>query len=144
MVDVDVNVKILATNNIMKNQEYNISDLAKEFDISTRTLRFYEEKGLLSPKRLNKNLRVFSKRDRARLKLILRGKRFGYSLDEIAEMIGLTDIDMQEADQIKKSLDYGNQRLKEIRERINELELLAEDLLSVKEMLENRLEKLKN
>lgn len=122
--------------------EFSISDLAKEFDVSTRTLRFYEEKGLLSPKRLHKNLRIFSKRDRARLKLILRGKRFGYSLAEIAEMIGLTDIDMQEADQIRKSLDFGNHRLIEIRERINELELLEEDLLSVKKMLKNRLCKL--
>jgi len=60
---------------------YSISELADELDISTRAIRFYEEKGLISPKRTKGNHRIYSKRDRTRLKLILRGKRLGYSLD---------------------------------------------------------------
>jgi len=62
------------------NEFYSISELARELDISPRTIRFYEEKRLISPKRNKANQRIYSKRDRARLKLILRGKRFGYAL----------------------------------------------------------------
>jgi len=122
---------------------YTISDLATEFEISPRTIRFYEEKGLISPERTKGNQRKYSKRDRARLKLILRGKRFGYSLDEIAEMIGMTDVNMSEAEQIEKSLAYGEKKLAEIRDRIRELDLLQEDLLSVKERLLKSLAELK-
>lgn len=122
---------------------YMISDLAIEFEISPRTIRFYEEKGLISPERTKGNQRKYSRRDRARLKLILRGKRFGYSLDEIAEMIGMTDVNMSEAEQIEKSLAYGEKKLAEIRERIRELDLLQEDLLSVKERLLKSLAELK-
>jgi len=86
---------------------------------------------------------VYDRRDRARLKLILRGKRFGYSLEEIAEMIGMTDVDMGEAEQIERSLLYGEKKLGEIRERINELRLLERDILTVKERLLSRLQEIK-
>ena len=127
-----------------RNGAYIISDLAAEFDISPRTIRFYEEKGLISPRRTKGNQRIYGKRDRARLKLILRGKRFGYSLNEIAEMIGMTDLNMSEVEQIEKSLDYAKKKLAEIRDRIKDLELLEEDLLSVKAKLDKRLDQLKN
>jgi len=127
-----------------RNGAYIISDLATEFDISSRTIRFYEEKGLISPQRTKGNQRIYDKRDRARLKLILRGKRFGYSLDEIAEMIGMTDLNMSEVEQIEKSLDYAKKKLAEIRDRIKDLELLEEDLLSVKAKLDKRMDQLKN
>ena len=127
-----------------RNGVYIISDLATEFDISSRTIRFYEEKGLISPRRTKGNQRIYGKRDRARLKLILRGKRFGYSLDEIAEMIGMTDLNMSEVEQIEKSLDYAKKNLAEIRDRIKDLELLEEDLLSVKAKLDKRMDQLKN
>jgi len=65
---------------------YTISDLASEFDVTTRTIRFYEEKGLLSPRREGVR-RIYSPADRTRLRLILRGKRLGLSLDESAEII---------------------------------------------------------
>jgi len=89
----------------MKNK-YTISELASELDISTSTIRFYEDKGLISPERTPGNQRTYTKKDRARLKLILRGKRFGASLSEIAEMIGLADSGITELDQIEKSLYY--------------------------------------
>ena len=126
-----------------RDRTYTISDLATEFEISSRTIRFYEEKGLISPERTKGNQRKYSRRDHARLKLILRGKRFGYSLDEIAEMIGMTDVNMSEAEQIEKSLAYGETKLEEIREQIRELEFLEEDILSVKEKLLKSLAKLK-
>ncbi|HTY21871.1 MAG TPA: MerR family DNA-binding transcriptional regulator [Desulfomonilaceae bacterium] len=126
-----------------KNKTYHISELAREFDISPRSIRFYEEKGLIAPQRTSGNQRIYTRHDRARLKLILRGKRFGYSLDEIAEMIGMTTGEMEEVQQIEKSLAYGEKKLKEIRQRIEELELLEHDILSVKEKLLNRLAQLK-
>ena len=70
---------------------FTISELAAQLDISPRTIRFYEKKGLISPRRTPGNQRVYTPKDRARLKLILRGKRFGFSLDEIAEMNGMPD-----------------------------------------------------
>ncbi len=118
---------------------YSISELANEFHISLRTIRFYEEKRLISPKRSKGNYRIYSRRDRARLKLILRGKRFGYSLEEIAEMIGMTDVNMSEIAQIEKSLAYGEKKLREIRQRIEDLRLLEQDLLNVEQKLLCRL-----
>jgi DNA-binding transcriptional MerR regulator len=130
------------SNKNAKKTRYSISELAAQFDISPRSIRFYEEKGLISPKRSRGNQRIYTKRDRARLKLILRGKRFGYSLDEIAEMIGMTDADISEVTQIERSLAYGERKLKEIRKQIEELELLEQDILSVREKLRKRLEEL--
>ena len=74
---------------------YTISELAKEFGVTTRTIRFYEDQGLLSPKREGTN-RVFSPRDRVRLKLALRGKRLGFSLAEIRELFELYDVSRDE------------------------------------------------
>jgi DNA-binding transcriptional MerR regulator len=79
---------------------YSISDLAREFDVTTRTIRFYEDQGLLSPSRAGAT-RVFSNRDRVRLKLALRGKRLGFSLAEIRELFELYDVSRDE----KKQLD---------------------------------------
>ena len=121
---------------------FTISQLARALDISTRSIRFYEEKGLISPQRTSGNQRVYSRRDRARLKLILRGKRFGYNLTEIAEMIGLTNVDMDETEQIQKSLKYGEKKLTEIHDRISELQKLEQDLTEIKEKLIHRLQEI--
>ncbi|ANG62246.1 MerR family transcriptional regulator [Marinobacterium aestuarii] len=69
---------------------YSISDLAREFDITTRSIRFYEDQGLLSPERRGQT-RIYSRQDRVRLKLILRGKRLGFSLTECGELFELWD-----------------------------------------------------
>lgn len=122
---------------------YTISELAAEFGISPRSIRFYEEKELIEPQRTSGNQRVYTKRDRARLKLILRGKRFGYSLEEISEMIGMTNAELNEVTQIDTSLAYGERKLREIHDRINELQLLEKDILSVREKLIRRLSDIK-
>jgi len=127
----------------MKKDTYLVSELASEFEVSPRTIRYYENRGLLSPARSRGNYRIFSRRDRARLRLILRGKRFGYSLEEIREMIGLADTDMTEIEQIEKSLDFGERKLVEIRHRMAELGHLKADLLAVKAILMDRLAQLK-
>ena len=121
---------------------YTISDLASEFDISTRSIRFYEEKNLISPRRTDGNQRIYSRRDHVRLKLILRGKRFGYSLEEISEIIGLTDFDLDEVEQIRKTLAMGQKKITDVRERINDLKLLEEELVSFQAKMDSRLREL--
>ena len=74
----------------MSSQTYSISDLARELDITTRAIRFYEEQGLLSPERRGQE-RIYSPRDKVSLKLILRGKRIGFSLAECKTLIELYD-----------------------------------------------------
>jgi len=125
------------------NAYYSISELAREFDISPRAIRFYEEKNLISPRRSKGNYRIYSKRDRSRLRLILRGKRFGYTLDEIAEIIGFNDVDMNEQEQIEKAIVFGARKLREIREQINELQLLEQEMLELGKALRKRLDELR-
>ena len=119
-------------------QTHTISQMADLLDISTRTIRFYEEKGLIRPRRTTGNQRVYTPRNKARLKLILRGKRFGFSLDEIAEMIGMATTDLNEMDQIENSLKFGDAKLKEIKERKRELKILEQDILATKKKLLKR------
>lgn len=126
----------------MKKLTYSISELASEFGITSRSVRFYEEKGLIQPDRTAGNQRRYTKQDRTRLKLILRGKRFGYSLDEIAKMIGLADVDINEVDQIQSALRYGDKKLREIRQRMEELKTMEQDMTEVRQKLIDRLETL--
>ena len=81
-------------------QTYTISALAEEFSVTSRTIRFYEDKDLLHPRR-NGLARVYSRRDRARLKLILRGKRLGFSLADIREMLDLYDLGDGQIEQMR-------------------------------------------
>lgn len=128
----------------MSDPTYSISTLADEFDISSRTIRFYEEKGLLAPKRTKGNQRKFSRRDRFRLKWILRGKRFGYSLEEISHMLGMTDIHMDAAHQIRTTLSYGEKKITEITERIRELKIMRSDMIALRQALLQRLSTLED
>lgn len=82
---------------------FSISELAREFDVTTRTIRFYEDQGLLSPRREG-TTRIFSGRDRVRLKLALRGKRLGFSLAEIRELFELYDVSRDEHKQLEEFL----------------------------------------
>jgi DNA-binding transcriptional MerR regulator len=122
---------------------FTISGLAAELDLTTRAIRFYEEKGLIKPRRSSGNHRLYDRRDRARLKLVLRGRRFGYTLEEIAEMIGPADDPLDEVGQIERSLVYGERTLKEIARRQDELDELKRDILRVKRRLTTRLQQLK-
>ncbi|CUA80185.1 MerR family transcriptional regulator [Anoxybacillus suryakundensis] len=121
---------------------YTISQLAEQFDISTRTIRYYEERGLISPIRTESGQRLYTKKDRAVLKLILRGKRFGFSLEEIHEMISLFDNDRTGRKQLKKTIVYGEQKLKEVTERIEDLMQLKQEMESILEDFRERLQKL--
>ena len=90
-------------------ETYGIAELAAEFGVTTRTVRFYEDKGLLSPEREGQR-RVYSARDRVRLRLIMRGKRLGLSLEEIGELIDLYDVDPSEVTQLTHFVDVIRQR----------------------------------
>ncbi len=126
----------------MSEKCFSISELATEFAITTRSIRFYEEKGLLRPERTSGNQRRYAPKDRTRLKLILRGRRFGYALDEIAKMIGLADVDVDEIDQIRTALAYGDKKLFEIRQRMTELMAMEADMNAVRQKLIDRLAEL--
>ena len=120
---------------------YTISDLAKEFDVSTRTIRYYEEVGLLYPlERQEGKQRLYDRKTRARLKLILRGKKFGFSLEEIKEMIELYEVDHTEKEQLKRTIEYGDKKIKEIDERIEDLVRLKEEMLNLRAEFMNKLE----
>src|SRR5262245_6195591 len=83
--------------------EYSIGDLAREFDVTPRAIRFYEDHGLLAPKRDGQR-RIYSPRDRTRLKLTLRGKRLGLSLSEIRELIDMYEPGRDERPQLERFL----------------------------------------
>jgi len=102
-------------------RHFAISELAKEFDVSKRHIRFCEEKGLISPRITKLNRRIYSSYDRARLKLIFHCVLIGYSQDHIVELIGMPDADLDEADQIKKGLAYAERMIEELDKRRNEL-----------------------
>jgi len=82
---------------------FTIRDLTKEFEVSARTLRFYEEKGLLAPRRQGEK-RLYSRRDRARLRYVLMGKRVGFSLQEVREMLDLYDLGDGQRTQLQVAL----------------------------------------
>ncbi|WP_093419445.1 MerR family transcriptional regulator [Tranquillimonas alkanivorans] len=112
----------------MSNDLMTIRQMCDEFSVTPRTLRFYEAKELLFPRREGQK-RLFTKRDRARLKLILRGKRFGFSLEEIRQLLDLYDIGDSQATQLARTYDVAKDRLAalvkerdELNEAIGELE----------------------
>jgi|EndMetStandDraft_5_1072996.scaffolds.fasta_scaffold153563_2 DNA-binding transcriptional MerR regulator len=98
---------------------FSIRDLTKEFDVSARTLRFYEEKGLLDPKR-NGQERLYSRRDRARLRYVLMGKSVGFSLEEVREMLDLYDLKDGQVTQLRVALVKFTERIDRLkRQRID-------------------------
>jgi DNA-binding transcriptional MerR regulator len=87
----------------MERTEYSISELAREFDVTPRAIRFYEDQGLLAPRRDGQR-RIYTLRDRTRLKLTLRGKRLGLTLSEIRELIDMYEPGRDERPQLKRFL----------------------------------------
>lgn len=105
---------------------FSISELAQEFALTTRAIRFYEDEGLLAPTRSGRT-RVYGPRERTRLKLILRGKRLGLSLVEIREILDLYDTNTDEAPQLRKFLEtLANRRALLLQQREDIDAVLAE------------------
>lgn len=125
-----VNVNVIYTFDM--NKTYSISDLASEFDVTTRTIRFYEEKGYLNPKR-NGTRRIYSAPDRTSLRLILRGKRLGLSLDETAEMIRMYGSPHGNRQQLEKFLARLAEKRAELEQKRRDLEKMLDDLQGVED-----------
>ena len=106
---------------------FSISGLAKEFGVTTRTIRFYEDQGLLSPKREG-TTRVFSPRDRVRLKLALRGKRLGFSLAEIRELFELYDVSRGEHHQLEEFLTRLERRRADLEQQREDIEVMLREI----------------
>ena len=106
---------------------WTITELAQEFDVTTRTIRFYEDKGLIAPER-SKQRRIYHPRDRVRLQLVMRGKRLGFSLDEIQEMIDLYDADPTESAQLKMFIVKLRERRKLLEHRRNDINSVISEI----------------
>jgi DNA-binding transcriptional MerR regulator len=120
---------------------YSISDLAREFGITPRTIRFYEDHGLISPSREGRT-RVFTRRDRTRLKLALRGKRLGFSLAEIGYLIGMYDTARDKNTQLTEFLNGLSQRKAALVQQREDIEAVLQEVsafeLQCRELLSSR------
>ena len=117
---------------------FTIRELTKEFAVSSRTLRFYEEKGLLTPRRDGQE-RLYSRRDRARLKYVLMGKAVGFSLEEIAEMLDLYDLGDRQVTQLQVAHQKFGERLTRLERQRAELDRVIAELAHAQKMIEGML-----
>jgi DNA-binding transcriptional MerR regulator len=108
-------------------KHYTIRELADEFDVSTRTLRFYEEKGLLEPTR-NNTSRSYSGADRTRLRLILRGKRLGLTLEESSAIVLMYDPSKSNDDQLQTLIAKIRDKRSHLLQQQKDLKLMLHDL----------------
>jgi len=106
---------------------FTISDLAREFGITPRTIRFWEDQGIVAPLREGRN-RVFTRRDRARLKMALRGKRLGLSLAEITDLIGMYNSTEDETPQLLKCLQIIEKRRAALEQQREDIEAMLGDI----------------
>ena len=109
---------------------YTISELAAEFGVTPRAIRFYEDQGLLAPKRIGANghQRVYAVRDRTRLKLTLRGKRLGLTLSQIAELVHMYDSPKDTSAQLTRFLDVLSQHRLSLEQQMEDLKLTLSEI----------------
>ena len=111
-------------------EQFSISELSQEFDVTTRAIRFYEDEGLLEPHRQGRQ-RVYSSRDRVRLKLILRGKRLGFSLSEIGDIIDMYDSEPGEVGQLQYFIEKISVRRKTLKQQRDDIDVTLKELDSI-------------
>jgi len=111
----------------MTEQTKTIREMCEEYEVTPRTLRFYEAKELIFPIRDGQK-RLFTKRDSGRLKLILRGKRFGFSLEEIRQLLDLYDMGDQQLTQLQRTYEVALEHLSDMESQRAELDVAIEDL----------------
>ncbi|MFI7064550.1 MerR family DNA-binding transcriptional regulator [Kribbella sp. NPDC050124] len=126
----------------MPAQTWSIAELAAEYDVTLRTIRFYEDRGLLTPERRG-TMRVYHPRDRVRLGLILRGKRLGFSLDEIATIVDMYDAEPGEEGQLVYLLDQITTRRADLEQRRHDIEETLRELSEVERRCEADLKALR-
>ena len=111
-------------------EQFSISELSQEFDVTTRAIRFYEDEGLLEPQRQGRQ-RVYSSRDRVRLKLILRGKRLGFSLSEIGDIIDMYDSEPGEVGQLQYFIEKISVRRETLKQQRDDIDVTLKELDSI-------------
>lgn len=112
---------------------YSVTELARDLDVTPRTIRFYEDQGLIAPQRAG-NTRVYSHRDRARMILILRGKRLGFSLKEIKEFLDLYVMDVTQVEQMQLLLTKVRDRARLLKEQRQALEETLRELGDIEKL----------
>ena len=123
-------------------QTWSIAELAAEYDVTLRTIRFYEDRGLLTPERRG-TTRVYHPRDRVRLALILRGKRLGFSLDEIAKIVDMYDAEPGEEGQLVYLLDQITHRRADLEQRRRDIDETLQELSEVEARCQSDLKSLR-
>ncbi|MCW8108744.1 MerR family DNA-binding transcriptional regulator [Alteromonas ponticola] len=121
---------------------FTIGELARDYDITPRSIRFYEEQGLMSPERTGQN-RIYTGKDRVRLKLILRGKRLGFSLAEIKNLFELYDSNPNSAVQLETMLALTEQKRAVLRQQLHDIQMLMNELDDVEGRCREELTELK-
>ena len=118
---------------------YSIGELAREFDITTRSIRFYEDQRLILPTRKGQT-RIYNQRDRVRLKLILRGKRLGFSLAETGRLFELYDADKSSATQLKTIMDLISNKKNDLNQQLEDIQAVLIDLTGLETNCQKALE----
>ena len=119
-------------------ERYTITQLAREFGITTRAMRFYEDQGLISPARSG-TTRIYSSRDRVRLKLVLRGKRLGFTLKEIANILDMYDAEPGEAGQLQYMLERLQEQRDVLEKQRDDIDLTLAELDVIESQCRQRL-----
>ncbi|MBV6633014.1 MAG: MerR family DNA-binding transcriptional regulator [Alphaproteobacteria bacterium] len=120
-------------------QTFSIGQLAQEFEVTHRTIRFYEDEGLLTPARRG-TTRIYSTTDRGRLALILRGKRLGFSIAEIKEFLDLYEVDEDQVEQMKFALQRAQDRLLLLDQQLADLKQTKSELQQIEAAIRQHLE----
>lgn len=118
---------------------YSIGELAKEFDITTRSIRFYEDQGLILPTRKGQT-RIYNQRDKVRLKLILRGKRLGFSLAETGRLFELYDADNSSATQLNTIMDLIAQKKGDLNQQLEDIQAVLIELTGLQKNCQDALD----
>ncbi|MFQ1995530.1 MerR family transcriptional regulator [Aeromonas veronii] len=121
---------------------YSISELAHEFDVTPRTIRYYEDEGLLTPLREGQT-RIYSHRDKIRLKLTLRGKRLGFSLAEIRELFDMYDTDKSSKTQLQSMIQLIEAKRGALRQQLEDIQMVMAELEAAEQRCVNSLNSLK-
>lgn len=129
----------MTRSNPQTERTYSIGQLAEEFGLTLRSLRFYEDEGLISPARVGQT-RVYSHRDRARLKLICRGKRLGFSIGEIKDFLDLYDTDEAQVEQMTFLLKGARNRIVHLEQQLRDVQQTLKELREIDDMIVSHLQ----